>query len=450
MADSYLQKTFTSNGNRRTMTISFWVKRASEGTQTTMMGTGSTGAINSFIRFEAAGRLKIFDYNGQSDQWIVETSRYLRDCTSWYHLHFIIDSTQSTAADRVQVWINGERVTKFNSPTYPDEDSEGNWNTAAQSWAIGCQRYSGSNSQFFDGQIAHMNFIDGTACAATVFGETDSTTGEWKPILSPSVTYGDEGFFLKFENSGALGTDSSGNSNTFTVNGSLKQSISTPSNNFTTFDGNQTHSAVPIMGGTGLSAAPGAWCTMATNYAMLKGKWYVEGKYVSGTYSGVGFFRYGGNYSADVPNKNDYPGNFPEGYFYKINQKVLATNAVETTYSGWASISAGDIAMMALDLDNGKAWYGINGTWHDTGSGTGVPNTGAYPHHTFTTGTGNFWGVAAGGYDATTMHFNFGEGRFGTTALSSANDDNNSNGTFEYAPPAGFYSICTKNIKEYG
>ena len=106
--------------------------------------------------------------------------------------------------------------------------------------------------------------------------------------------------------------------------------------------------------------------------------------------------------------------------------------------------------MLALDLDNGKAWYGVNGTWNDAGSGTGVPNTGAYPHHTFTTGTGNYWGICAGGHTSPVLHANFGEGRFGTSALASANDDNNSNGTFEYAPPAGFYSICSDNIKDYG
>ena len=53
---------------------------------------------------------------------------------------------------------------------------------------------------------------------------------------APSVTYGTNGFFLKMENSGAMGTDSSGNSNTFTVSGTLTQNVDTPSNNFATMN----------------------------------------------------------------------------------------------------------------------------------------------------------------------------------------------------------------------
>tara|TARA_R100000656_G_C3955061_1_gene129029 strand:+ start:364 stop:1695 length:1332 start_codon:yes stop_codon:yes gene_type:complete len=441
-ATSYLTLT-PSVGNRRLFTISFWLKRSHlSSNQIIVMG----GATGFWLMLHSSNTLYIRDYQSSAYQIDLRTNRVFEDCTSWYHIVVAVDTAQATAANRVKLYVNGVQETSFSTATYPSQNHDTVWNTAV-SHEIG--RESGVDGDYLEGHLAHFANVDGTACAPTVFGETDSTTGEWKPILSPSVTWGDEGWWLKFENSGALGTDSSGNSNTFTVNGNLKQSISTPSNNFLTFDEHQTNSANIRFAGTGLYIAPGAWCTTATNYAMLKGKWYVEMKYAAGTYTGLGFFRYGGNYSADVTNSDHYPGEYPEGYFYKINQKTLATNNVETAYSGWDSISAGDIAMMAIDLDNGKAWYGVNGTWQDTGSGVGVPNTGAYPHHTFTVG-GFYWGVAGGGYDGTTIYFNFGEGRFGTTALASANDDNNSNGTFEYAPPAGFYSICTKNIKAYG
>ena len=87
---------------------------------------------------------------------------------------------------------------------------------------------------YFEGYVSHFSVVDGTALAPTVFGETDSTSGIWK-FKSPSgVTWGTNGVHLKFENSGALGTDSSGNSNTFTVNGNLKQAVDTPSNVYCT------------------------------------------------------------------------------------------------------------------------------------------------------------------------------------------------------------------------
>ena len=91
-------------------------------------------------------------------------------------------------------------------------------------------------SNYFNGSMTHLHWIDGTAYDADDFGETDSTSGIWKPKTAPSVTYGTNGFFLKFENSGAMGTDSSGNSNTFTVSGTLTQNVDTPSNNFATLN----------------------------------------------------------------------------------------------------------------------------------------------------------------------------------------------------------------------
>ena len=109
MASSVLRRTFSSNGNRKTMTISFWMKRTQiELLQHTLFGTGSDGNINSFVRFESNGQLKFFDYNGQSGQWIVTTNRQFLDATSWYHFVLIIDSTQSTDSDRVRIYVNGE------------------------------------------------------------------------------------------------------------------------------------------------------------------------------------------------------------------------------------------------------------------------------------------------------------------------------------------------------
>jgi hypothetical protein len=88
----------------------------------------------------------------------------------------------------------------------------------------------------FDGLMAHVHFIDGTAYDASAFGETDATTGIWKPKTAPVVTYGTNGFFLKFENSASFGTDSSPNGNNFTVNGTMTQTIDTPSNVFATWN----------------------------------------------------------------------------------------------------------------------------------------------------------------------------------------------------------------------
>jgi len=443
MANSVLTKVFSSNGNRRTMAISFWLKRASAaGVQTTIMGTGSTGNINSFIRFEADGGLKIFDYNGQAGQWIVQTRGKLIDCSSWYHLHFILDSTQSTPADRVQIWINGERETYLSSPTYPNQNTDFNWNSAAQSWGIGCQRYGGSNSQFFDGQLAHINFVDGTASACTVFGSTDSTTGGWKPILNPSVTYGDEGFFLKFENASALGTDSSGNSNTFTVSGNLKQSISTPTNMFNTLNANESYktavtTAIKYAGtgwedaSTGADGPKGSVGTLA----MTKGKWYYEMKYASpAMYSQFGISKANSKASNEMINTNYrdpfYGGNNGDGFGFQVGSTATLIARGDTTQKQWLTdasnsnsnitvASNGQICMCAFDLDAGKIWWGINGTWNTVPDSTTTTSSsqiasGANAHFTWTP-DGEFYRSGHSEYNrfgnAAAQKLNFGEAK---------------------------------------
>jgi len=477
MASSVLKKVFSSDGNRRTMTISFWMKRTViELLEHALMGTGSDGNVNSSIRFEANGTLKIFDYNGQAGQWIVTTQRKFLDATSWYHFVFVLDSTQSTDSERVRIYVNGVRepVNTLSSPTWPNQNTDFNWNSAAQSWAIGCQRYGGNNSKFFNGYLAHINFIDGSVALPAVFGEADSTTGEWKPKLNPTVTYGSQGFFLKFNDPSALGDDSSGNNHDFAITGNFRQSYDTPNNNFCTLDDLQAYqtstdvSRTTYAGtaylGTGSTARgiPGT-------QMMSAGKWYAEFKPESsstgtkhvtisivknGTYASS-FYRTTGD--AAIPG-NSTSSNGCEGISYQPmmgTPKLLDAGGGGTTNYG-VQASANDIIMMAVDLSaaTSKIWFGKNGTWFNAPgtSNVGVPHTGANPGLSFAKGD-DYWGPhvtsSNDGADKN-MFCNFGNGYFGATAVSSGNADDNGVGIFEYDVPAGFYAICTKNLKDYG
>jgi len=464
-SSSYLALT-PSVGNRRLFTISFWLKRSGlDNNQIVVMG----GATGFWIMLHSTNALYIRDYQSSAYQISLRTYRQFEDCTSWYHIVVAVDTAQATDTDRVKLYVNGVQETAFDVDTYPDQNHDTVWNTAV-SHEIG--RESGVSGDYFSGNLAHFANVDGTACAPTVFGETDSTTGEWKPILAPSVTWGDEGWWLKFENSGALGTDSSGNSNTFTVNGSVKQSISTPSNNFCTLDTNQSYSEYTTYAGTAIlgtsTNARGANSTL-----MIKdGKWYAEfkvetdrttsngttiGIYKNGTYASRVWINEG---STAIPG-NETGSNGCEGVSY---QPMTSTpNIIDAggggTVNYGSTASAGDIIMMAVDLSaaTSKIWFGKNGTWFNAPgtSDVGVPNTGAYPGLSFAKGD-DFWGVNvtavcnAAGDTNKTLWCNFGEGRFGTTAVSSGNADDNGVGVFEYDVPAGFYAICTKNIKTYG
>jgi hypothetical protein len=470
-ANSYLTKIFSSNGNRKTMTISFWMKRSQVNFEENLFGSGQ-GSVNSFCRFEAGSTLKIFDYNGQADQWILETSRQFLDTSSWYHIHYILDSTQSTAADRVQLYVNGVRETAFNTPTYPNQNTDFNWNSAAQSWAIGAKIYGGITQSFFNGYMAYFNFVDGASLAPTVFGQTDSTTGEWKPVLSPSVTYGSNGFFLKFEDPNALGTDSSGNNNTFTVNGNLKQSTDTPNNNFLILDANQSYWYGHVAyGGTAHEASVVTAAEGSASTLMVKnGKWYAEFKAgstnshdsattISIAKNGTDAQRRWIGLGAGAIVGKSTSSNGTEGITY---QPMMATpNLLDdgggNTVNYGVQATVNDIIMMAVDLDNGKIWFGKNGTWFNapSTSNVGNPATGANAGLSFDTGD-EFWGINVtsiidSAADLNAYIFcNFGQGRFGTTAVSSGNADANGFGVFEYDVPTGFYAMCTKNIKNYG
>lgn len=455
MANSYLSKT-PSASNRRTMTFSVWVKRSLLGQQV-IYGAGSDRA---FLDFSSSDTLQFRGFNGSGYDFLMVTNRVFRDTSSWYHIVVAMDTTQGTDTNRIKIYVNGEQQLSFSTATYPSQNYDGVFNSNVVH-EIG--RNNNGTTHHFDGQMAHFHFIDGTAYTPSTFGETDSTTGEWKPKLSPSVSYGSNGFFLKFENSGALGTDSSGNTNTYTVNGNLKQSVSTVSNLFATFNANHTGAGqqnVISMGGTQIDHANDTYQSKitCTTLGMQKGKWYWETKLsTSGGNTWIGFVRNGGlDATKNIrENKGLGTGDDANSWAYGVSSrsgdlKVIKHNNADAVSSYGPDISNGDIIQTWLDLDNGKVWWGVNGTLN-TVSGTANPATGAYPHITFTVGD-EFYipAISMFGFQgAVQLQANFGEGRFGTSALSSAVDDTNGNGTFEY-DPLGFYSICTSNIKDYG
>jgi len=338
-------------------------------------------------------------------------------------------------------------------------------------WKIGESYSSSSNNE---GYLAHIHNVDGSALAPTVFGETDSTTGEWKPILAPTgITYGTNGWFLKFENSSALGTDSSGNGTTFSVTGDLKQSISTPTNNFCTLDPNQSYNAYVTYAGTA-TLGTSTTATGANSTLMVKdGKWYAEfkvetdrttsngvtiGIYKNGTYASRVWINSG---STAIPG-NETGSNGCEGISY---QPMTSTpNIIDAggggTVNYGTTASANDIIMMAFDLSTAtsKIWWGRNGTWFNAPgtSNVGNPATGANAGLSFAKGD-EFWGVNVTAVNNQadnankTLWCNFGEGRFGTTAISSQGTSSTGDKSkWEYNCPTGFYGLNTKNIRNYG
>ena len=472
---SYLSKDFTATPtNAKKFTFSCWFKTSEIGKNQPILSNNNTGGNQFSIDCRSDKKIGVIGYISSAVTSNHETSRLLLDSTSWYHLVVAGDSTLSTSTDRLKIYINGERLTSFSSATAITQNNDYEMNKEMSGTSLGWHVGANSSaSNYFRGNIAHIHNVDGLAYAPTVFGETDSTTGGWKAILSPSVTYGNNGWFLKMENASALGTDSSGNGTTFSVNGDLKQSPDTPSNNFCTLDNNQAYDKSHVRyAGTAYLGTTGNAQGVNSTQMVKNGKWYFEvknetdrtssngatiGIVKNGTYASS-FFRNSGS-AAIVGNSSSSNG--CEGISYQLmnsTPNILDAGGGGTVNYG-TQASANDIIMCAVDLSaaTSKIWFGKNGTWFNAPgtSNAGVPNTGANAGLSFAKGD-DFWGINITGVvnaaDNANKHMfcNFGNGYFGATAVSSGNADDNSVGIFEYDVPAGFYAICTKNIKSYG
>ena len=439
MASTSLTRTLTTPTSDKIFTFSAWVKRSALGSEGYVFTIGSNGGSSPShwysIRY---ANEKIYVQRSGTGQLI--TNAVYRDLSAWYHIVLTNDTTQATDSNRIKLYVNGEQPS-LGTATYPSQNATLDGINGARC-ALGLT-YSGTGN-YFDGSMAHVNFIDGTAYPASTFGETNAASGIWTPIASPSVTYGTNGFFLKFGSSGALGTDSSGNSNTFTVNGSGTQTQDAPSNVFVTMNPLYRTTSINFSNGNNtITSSSGSWNGPASTLAASTGKWYVEGKATGYNHNAVGV--------ASNPNDNSagYPFGIAGGYGYKLYTGGTTTLGADDVPYG-DTLANGDIFQIALDLDNQKIYFGKNGTWQNSG----VPTSGA-------TGTGaaftlpsnetyhfvNALNLQTGGASS---QWNFGNGYFGTTAVASGNADGAGYGIFEYAPPTGYYSLCTKNINTYG
>ena len=293
--------------------------------------------------------------------------------------------------------------------------------------------------------MSYFSVVDGTAYDASYFGETDSSSGIWKIKTSPSVTWGNNGFFLKMDTS-SPGSDTSGNNNTFTASGTPSLTQDNASNVFATLNSLYYSTSQSTLSNGNLTAtSSGAnWNNFHSTIAPSTGKWYWEVKVVnvgSNTHP-IGIV--GADWS-DINSTSpaDSFDNDTTGISYvQTGDKDVAGS--RTSYGD--SYTTGDIIGVAMDLDNHKLYFSKNGTYQNSG----VPTSGA-------TGTGAISIVSGHSYLASFAHYNtmvdsinFGNGFFGTTAVTSSNADAAGYGLMEYAVPTGYYTLCTKNLNTYG
>ena len=443
MATTSVYRTIASSGSLTTWTFSCWVKRASVTSTNKILicNRNTAGSKVSKVQFNfTIEAIQFYDNNASDPQIDNKTNASYRDVGAWYHIVQVWDSTNGTPADRARLWVNGVRVTDFSAEVTPASSQESPLLEANSPSIIAIGRDPVANDSYFDGEMSHVHLIDGTAYDASTFGETDSTSGIWKIKTSPSVTYGTNGFFLKMEDRTNLDLDSGTNTFTFTTGGTLTATYDNPSNNFATWNPNYNSNTQTFShGNTTLSG------TGSTNYAarsastlcMPSGKLYAEFKVLYGASNmAIGV----GNQETDGTNAGADSNPTTAANAVCLASSNLYNNNVET--SSYYTAADGDIYGIAVDKDNDKVYFSQNGTWLNSSD----PAAGTNPASTGLTYEATFIGRSLAG----SWFANFGNGYFATTAVSSANADDAGIGAFEYDVPAGYYALCTKNIKAYG
>ena len=458
MASTYLTRTPSSAGNRKTYTLSFWIKRSSA-TVAQYFFHAAAGESNpqTAIEMNTNGTISFWD----SASIMVTPIASLNDISSWYHIVIAVDTTQSTASNRVKFYVNGVQQTTFSTASgktllYPSLDYEGAINTTVKHTIGAYNNVSGH----YNGLVSDFNFIDGTAYAASTFGSTNTVSGEWKPNPSPTVSYGTNGYKLTFADTSALGDDTSGNTNDFSMSGSGTPTLDCPSNNFATWNNlNFVESkAYPVfsngntkMTGSADAPYPNAISTLAIPKS---GKYYAEFKMQNNTAFAIGICDMDkGTEALRTANTQIYNTSFNGAVSLKNDGSVIR-NGSETN-SVTPTIATGDIAMIAYDADNGAFYAGRNGTWGTVGGYVGVPTSGSSKtgaidisaQSWFTTSAHQGFLVGSptsGGYAV--IEANFGNGYFGTTAVTSAGTAPSTPGTFEYAVPTGYQPLTTKGL----
>ena len=452
MANTYLTRTSSSTGNRRTWTFSAWVKRSqiSNADATQMLfGTYTDSSNRLEIGFHNANNLVFKEKSGGSTTIDFTSTQLFKDVHGWYNIVVAVDTTQGTNTNRVKIYVNGEQITAWNDSTYPSEDYDTLMNVTGRAYNVGQE---GSNSYYFDGYMSHVHLIDGTACAVTEFGATDTTTNEWKHN-TPSSSYGTNGFFILRDDNAV--TDRSGQGNNFTVGGgTLTKCEDNPSNVFATInplqiEGVSGSPALAFAHGNTKVTRSGNWRGHMSTMGVNQGKWYWEVKQTGNVALGIG--KFGG----DVDHWQYLAGG--QSWLGDKNDVWISYNngGTQVKYTGGSSggnwhpvYSDGEIISIAFDADNGTIWQGINGTWMNSATETEIENgtTGNAMYSGITIGM-DFFG-ALGAVENGNLEYNFGNGYFGTTAVSSAGTNNSGFGVFEYDVPDGFTAICTKGLNE--
>jgi hypothetical protein len=473
-----LTKTPSSASNRKTWTLSFWTKRCGLGGDKIVFNAGVTGTDEIDIFFPS-DNFMVSDRSGKQ----IKTNAVYRDVSSWYHFVIVMDTTEATDTNRLKLYVNGVQETSFNSPVYPTLNQEFSVNNTKVHY-VGT-RSLGDND--YDGYLAEMNLIDGTALDASYFGEFKN--GVW---IAKRYTgsYGTNGFRLQFNQTGTgtassstIGADTSGNANHFTSSGIVASDCDmpdSPENNFATFNGVDTRFRSELAEGNlnlrATTYSSGNWGhSICTFKIPSSGKWYIEayGLNITGNNtSSIGIMDRNVvstsatqvNYS--ITTDEGFDG-IRQGHYSSPFMRIIVdgtTSGSDISFTNQSAISA-----LAIDVDNGYIYVGGNDgtggtgseiTWRDyadgsTGSSNVDPTSGSSGTggiaRTFTNNDIILCDVSVSGDNSSKsqVYLNAGQdSSFAGNLTAQGNSDANGVGDFYYQVPDGYLALCTSNLPE--
>jgi len=425
---------FSGAGNQKKFTISCWVKRAKITPDASQTILSNYADVNNFcnLTLSTGDTLDFVNRDGGTFNTNIGTSRLFRDPSAWYHVVLSVDTTQGTDTNRIKIYVNGVHETSLSSSTYPDQNTDLKFNTTA---TTNFGSWSGS-AQYADGYYSELVFIDNAQLAADQFGEFDDS-GIWKPLESVAdLTFGTNGFYLDFKDSGNLGNDANGGTDLTEVNlAATDQSTDTCTNNHAIGNPLLNYNPQLTEGNLVLTSSGTAWKNSMSTIGLSSGKWYHEVKITAE--SGVPYGLIGvtdsyhpNSWGASPPNYLGI-GALQIGYFN--NNGTYYKSDTQNSYG--ASFTVNDIIGVLLDLDAGTPTIKFYKNDADQGS-INLP--------TSSNSTG-LWFFMHSVY-IQTMSVNYGSPAH---AISSGNTDGDGFGNFEFATKGG-YTLNTKNLAEYG
>jgi hypothetical protein len=414
-ADSaYLSRTPASAGNRKTWTISLWVKRCKLG----ILQSFTSSANDTLLLFDSNDKLNFYQ-----NSYVRTTAQVFRDCSAWYHIVLSVDTTNATAQNRARIYVNGNEITTWTTNNTITQNLDTNWNAA-----FAHQINANNTSQFGDLYIADVHSIDGQALDPTSFGEFSATTGVWMPKAFTG-SYGTNGFRLTFaDNSAAtattLGKDAAGSNNWTPTNLSVTAGAGNDSLVDVPVNGSQTDTGVggevrgnyctlnPLIPFSGTlsngnldAVTPVSNSTNAFVYGTFciptSGKWYWE--YVPTANGGQSYCGIG-----EIGNASS------KSVIYYANNGQKYVDGSASAYG--ATYGDNDVIGVAVDAGAGLV------TFYKNNSSQGAIS----------------YSVASGIYSAT-----LGDG---TNSLGVSLSINFGQRPFAYTAPSGFKALCTSSL----